>query len=275
MKRLIVDFEGNGIIKIQSKTYVFDCFCVPKNKISNTISGLNTKMFVYVLVNKKEATNIKRQIYIGKTTQGMVRFFSHRKNKKWFDQIFIFTADEGRFDNNTISGLENALIKKYKDCQLYNIDQENSTMNISDDCEEISEQIISILDFLGYPVEVENEQENKDELENVEITNDSNLCVRIKNKILKLNKDITIETMKLYEAYKLNKKNICAISEYNYGLEVQLYIKLSDINDVNSGAYDISYRRRGKKESAIKVTNENELEKALSIIKQIIDNIVG
>ncbi|MCR5786995.1 MAG: hypothetical protein K6G28_04775 [Acholeplasmatales bacterium] len=71
----------------------------------------------------------------------------------------------------------------------------------------------------------------------------------------------------------MGNKNICAVWVGNSGLEIELYINQRDIIDYKDSTYDITNRRRGNRESAIKVKNNNDLEIALKIIKQIIDRI--
>ena len=134
MANLFIEFKGNGIIKTWSKQYPFECFTVPRESVSTAIPDIKTKMGVYFLVNtyegRKDADGnlIKRKVYIGKTSTGMSRFFNHKSKKEWWDKIYFFTANKQYFDEDTILGLENLLITKYKESGLYLMEQENSVL---------------------------------------------------------------------------------------------------------------------------------------------------
>lgn len=285
MANLQVEFKGNGIIKTWSKQYPFVCFIVPRESVSTAIPDIKSKMGVYLLVDSFEGRKnadgsaYKRHIYIGKTSQGMVRFFGHKAKKDWWDKIFYFTAPEEYFDEGTILGLENYLITKYKESDLYTMKQEDSTKKIDEDCELFGDEIVGIMDFYNFPIE-EREQ-NPDELDdqekslkesNSEIKQISKLFMEFDKKIKQLSPEhITSDQMKLYTSYKFENKNICALWLHSYGFELELYIPLKSIQTPNSGAFDITSRKRGKKESGIKVRTNEELEKAISIIQEIIN----
>lgn len=282
MANLFVEFKGNGVIKTWSKQYSFECFIVPRDSVSTAIPDIKTKMGVYFLVNTSEGKidqkgkPIKRNLYIGKTSKGMVRFFSHKSKKEFWNKLFFFTANKQYFDEDTILGLENLLITKYKESNLYLMDQEGSEKDIDEDCEFFGDQIIGIMDFYGYSLEAMESNDSvpeytseKEAVSNAKKT--SNLWQVFDDKIKKIDPaHIRADQMKLYTAYKFENKNLCAVCVRSYGLEIELYINLKDIQTPDSGAFDITFRRRGKKESAIKVENEQQLEKAISVVKEII-----
>lgn len=278
MANLQVEFKGNGIIKIWSKQYNFNCFSVPRKSITTSVPDMDTKMIVYFLVDSFEGKREKRKLYVGKTAKGMTRFFNHKREKEWWDKVFIFTAGERVFDEGTILGLENLLISRFKASGLYTMNQEGSSREIDEDCEFFGEQIIGIMDFLGYSLE---NYESNDEEIRVEASSTqtdtakeaSQLFEKLDNAIKNLSPHITSDQLKLYTSYKFENKNVCAVWLHSYGLEVELYISLADIATPNVGAYDVTNRKRGRRESAIKITNADELAKAMQIIKQIVQTI--
>ena len=71
----------------------------------------------------------------------------------------------------------------------------------------------------------------------------------------------------------MGNSNICAVWINNNSIEIVLYINKNNIIDYKDSVYDITNRRRGKRESAIRIKNENDMIIALKIIKQIIDRI--
>ena len=99
------------------------------------------------------------------------------------------------------------------------------------------------------------------------------LMTSLESRIKELSSRITVHQTALYVAYKIDNHNICAIWPYSHYVEIELYIDLQDIIIQNSGAYDITNRRRGKRKSAIKVANSEGIEKAILIIKQIVNRM--
>lgn len=282
MANLFVEFKGNGIIKTWSKQYSFECFIVPRNSVSTAIPDIKTKMGVYFLVNTNEGKidqngkSIKRNLYIGKTAKGMVRFFDHKSKKNFWNKLFFFTANKQYFDEDTILGLENYLITEYKESKLYTMGQEGSEKDIDEDCLFFGEQIIGIMDYYGYPIDnsevddlLSDEINGKGIVSNAK--NVSSLWQLFDNKIKKIDPThVKADQMKLYTAYKFENKNLCATWIKSYGLEIELYINLKDIKTNDSGAFDITSRKRGKKESAVRIQNEMQIDKTISIIKEII-----
>ena len=286
MANLFIEFKGNGIIKTWSKQYPFECFTVPRESVSTAIPDIKTKMGVYFLVNTYEGRKdtdgnlIKRKVYIGKTSTGMSRFFNHKSKKEWWDKIYFFTANKQYFDEDTILGLENLLITKYKESGLYLMAQENSDKDIDEDCELFGDQIVGVMDFFGYPLEEHDPFEPEPEVEEEGTKEEAIAKAKLTSSLFKDFDEavkglspahISADQMKLYTAYKFENKNVCATWIRNYGLEVELYINLSDIQTPNSGAFDITSRKRGKKESCIRIRNNEQLNKAVSVVREIIN----
>jgi len=284
MANLNIEFKGNGIIKAWSKQYTFECFVVPRESVSTAIPDIKTKMGVYFLVDtfegRKDAHGnpIKRQIYVGKTSTGMSRFFSHKAHKEFWNKIFFFTADKRHFDEDTILGLENLLITKYKESDLYLMKQENSDKEIDEDCELFGEQIMGVMDFFGYPSEIrasfepetEEKTTEKEAVANARLTSD--LFKDFDESIKAISPShIKADQLVLYTAYTFENKNVCAVWKRNYGLEVEFYINVKDIQTPDSGAFDTTFRKRGKKESCIKIKDREQLKKAISVVREIIN----
>ena len=155
------------------------------------------------------------------------------------------------------------------------MDQENSEKDIDEDCELFGDQITGIMDFYGYPLE----EQSPDDKEAEEADQYTEKEAKITSSFLKefdaqvkaiAPAHIKADEMKLYVSYRFENKNICAAWVKNHGLEIELYINIKEIQTPNSGAFDITYRKRGKKESCIKIRNNEQLEKAISIIKEIV-----
>lgn len=276
MANLQVEFKGNKITKIWSKQYNFDCFIVPKNSVASSIPDFDSNMAVYFLIDSKEGKKEKRNLYIGKTSTGMSRFFNHKATKDWWDKIIIFTASEKVFDEGTILGLEKLLINRYRNSNLYIMKQDGSNRRIDEDCEFFVEQIIGIMDFLGYSDTEEIEVTNELKVSPKEVNEavfTSKLAIELDKGIKNFSTHITSDQLKLYTAYRLGNSNICAVWINNNSIEIELYINKNNIIDYGDYVYDITNRRRGNRESAIRIKNENDMKIALNIIKQIIDSI--
>lgn len=277
MANLSIEFKGNGVIKISSKQYNFKCFSVPRNSISTNIPGLETSMFVYFLVDSFQGKREKRKLYVGQTAKGMRRFFDHKGKKEWWDRVYIFTADKCVFDTDTIKGLENLFINKYKATNLYEMDQEGSEWEISEDCLFFAEQMEEVLDFLGYGLSLE--ESNDDEETEVPISKeistsaqDSNSLFKKLDKAIKeINSNIKADPRKLYTAYMLDKDNICAVWVRSKSLEVELYAQLSDVTYRKEKFYDTTSRARGNKKVAIKIESDADIEALIPAVQTIIN----
>lgn len=99
------------------------------------------------------------------------------------------------------------------------------------------------------------------------------LMTTLESRIKELSSRITVHQQALYVAYKIDNKKICAIWPYSHYVEIELCIDLQDIQIEDSGAYDITNRRRGNIKSGIKVASSGDIEKAILIIKQIISGM--
>ncbi len=276
MANLQVEFKGNKITKIWSKQYNFDCFIVPKDSVASSIPDFDSNMAVYFLIDSKEGKKEKRNLYIGKTSTGMSRFFNHKATKDWWDKVIIFTASEKVFDEGTILGLEKLLINRYRNSNLYNMEQEGSNRRIDEDCEFFVEQIIGIMDFLGYSDTEEIEDANDVKVSPKEVKEAvfaSKLAIELDKAIKSYSNHITSDQLKLYTAYRLGNSNICAVWVNTNSIEIELYINKNDITEYQDSVYDITNRRRGNRESAIRIKNDTDMNIALKIIKQIIDRI--
>ncbi len=276
MASLQVEFKGNRITKIWSKQYNFTCFIVPKDSVVSSIPDFDSNMAVYFLIDSREGKKERRSLYIGKTSTGMSRFFNHKVAKDWWDKVIIFTAAEKVFDEGTILGLEELLINRYRDSNLYNMEQEGSNRRIDEDCEFFVEQIIGIMDFLGYSDTEDAEYEHNIKVSPKEVKEakfTSEMALELDKRIKKYSNHIISDQLKLYTAYRLGNSNICAVWVNTNSIEIELYINKNNIIDYKDSVYDIANRRRGNRECAIRIKNKNDMEIALRIIKQIIDRV--
>lgn len=279
MARLIVDFKGDGVIKTWSKQYSFKCFIVPREQISTDIDGLDTNNCVYFLVNSKQAKDIKRSVYIGKTNTGMRRFFDHKRKKDFWDKLFLFTSDNDHFDETTIQGLENYLITMYKKSGLYDMKQENSLQDVDDDCTYFGEQIIDVMDFYEYPILKATKESQRSsikqdilKLDTNDVVQNNELLNKLNTEISSLSNKIKSDKKKLYTVYTVDNKNLFAVWPYSYGFEIEYWSTIDEIKSFtpNSKAYDISNRLRGNRKAAIKVKTIEDLNPAIDIIKFLI-----
>lgn len=265
MADLLIDFKGNGIIKLYSRKFSFDCYIIPKESISSNIEELETINGVYFLINDNESKAIKRHIYIGKTTQGRLqRFADHKKEKDFWNKLVLFNASSKYFDETIVYGLERIFIKKYKESNLYEMQQKDSKREIDDDCYIFVEDISNMMEFLQYPSEKEIPQDSED------INPETNkLFDLFDEKIKKISNDIQQKAWKLYFGYSTSKKNLCAVWVRNYGLEIELYASKKDFKSYDF-VYDTASRGRGGKKCALKVTTKVDVDTAIEIVSKII-----
>ena len=184
-------------------------------------------MAVCFLIDSREGKKERRSLYIGKTSTGMSRFFNHKATKDWWDKVVIFTAAEKVLDEGTILGLEKLLINRYRNSKLYNMEQEGSNRRIDEDCEFFVEQIIGIMDFLGYSDTEDDFSEDKTSVSPKEVKEAkiaSEMALELDEKIKKYSNHIISDQLKLYTAYRLGNTSICAVWVNTNSIEIELYI---------------------------------------------------
>ena len=91
----------------------------------------------------------------------------------------------------------------------------------------------------------------------------------LKNKVLALYPDLTINPLKHYVGFKKGKKhNVISVWPKEKSLEVVLNAKLGTLNDPNELAYDISNRRWTSAQYAFRYDDDIDKDVALDLIKQ-------
>ena len=78
--------------------------------------------------------------------------------------------------------------------------------------------------------------------------------------------------MKLYKSYYCYSENekIMLFALWP-SLEAELYSEQENVSDITSNIYDISNRLRGKRRSAMKIKNSNDVNNLILIAKRIIE----
>lgn len=129
-------------------------YIIPRKMLSDAkkIIGIDNPGIYYLIkTDTKEST----EIYVGKTTQGIVRLADHDKNKDWWDKAILFLADAQDFDSTVISGLEKLAINRLIDCNRflpYNIQKSNVSIKggIIYDIQGYYDDIEFLMATLGY-----------------------------------------------------------------------------------------------------------------------------
>lgn len=266
MADLTIDFKGNGIIKYSSRHFSFKCYVIPKESVKSNIDELSTVNGIYFLINDVEAKNIKRHIYVGKTTQdNLQRFQEHKYNKDFWNKLVLFNATTEYFDETITYGLERIFIDKYKDSNLYEMNQNRSHKDIDNECFIFVDDIVGVMDYLQYPSE-KSDMQNDTEVVNIDT---NNIFDDFNKKIEDLNEGIEVVPWQLYYGYRKQKRNLCAVWVKNYGLEIEFYCERNDLNMID-GVYDTRFRKRGHKHCALKITSRGEIVKAIEAVKTIL-----
>lgn len=231
--------------------------------------GDNTN-FVYCLFNDKQAKDIKRDFYIGKTTDLISREIDHKRKKKWWDTIILFTEDKRVFEESDIGAVERILYEKYKACDLYNLkNTQHPKSDIDNYHSNFAEYIISILDYQGYGIE-------KDEniiLSEESIEKAGALSDEIDATIRSLHQTIVADPKSRYVTYLMNdgknKRYLCTVKPVLSGksFEIDFFTNV----DALSRKYDflIKVSHMHNRECRMKISSNDDLKALESVLRDM------
>lgn len=97
---------------------------------------------------------------------------------------------------------------------------------------------------------------------------EDSLYNRLKRVIESIDQNLIETPLKLYVAFKKDKKNVVSLWPRNGGMEVALNAKLGTIHDEHDLMYDISNRRWSSEQYAFKVFQDTDMEAVKDLIQQ-------
>lgn len=112
---------------------------------------------VYYLINDEKGA--LQRIYIGQTTQGIVRLDDHKVKKEFWNKAILFLAEDKVLNLDLISALEKYAIEKAQESNRYSVENKINPKYRIDQyqkplVEEVYEEIEFIMSTLGYDMEV-------------------------------------------------------------------------------------------------------------------------
>lgn len=272
--KFFVEVTDRGVKEIWQKPMALRCFIVDRNSLTKKLiekiqDGDNTN-FVYCLFNDKQAKDIKRDFYIGKTTDLISREIDHKRKKKWWDTIILFTEDKRVFEESDIGAVERILYEKYKACDLYNLkNTQHPKSDIDNYHSNFAEYIISILDYQGYGIE-------KDEniiLSEESIEKAGALSDEIDATIRSLHQTIVADPKSRYVTYLMNdgknKRYLCTVKPVLSGksFEIDFFTNV----DALSRKYDflIKVSHMHNRECRMKISSNDDLKALESVLRDM------
>lgn len=133
---------------------VMTAYIIPRKMLSEakTVVGISNPGIYYLIKTRVEESI---EIYVGQTTQGIVRIKDHNKNKDWWDKAILFLADAQHFDSTVINGLEKLAINSVINSNRYtpyNIQKSNISIKggILYDIQNYYDDIEFLMATLGY-----------------------------------------------------------------------------------------------------------------------------
>jgi hypothetical protein len=269
-----VEITDRGVKEIWKKAGILKCFVVSRNSLTKKrieiIQNGNNTNFVYCLFNSKQAKDIKRDFYIGKTTDLISREIDHKRKKKWWDTIILFTDDKKRFEESDIGAVERILFEKYKACELYNLkNSQHPKSSIDNYHNDFAEYIISILDFEGYGIEKDEDVVLSEET----IEEAGALSEKIDETIKNVHKLIISDPKSRYITYLLdnskNKKYLCTVKPLSSGktFEVDFFTSV----DALSHKYDflIKVSHMHNRECRMRISSNDDLKALEAVLKDM------
>ncbi len=272
--RFTVEILDRGVKRIWLKPEILRCFIVDRNSLTKKLieeiqDGDNTN-FVYCLFNDKQAKDIKRDFYVGKTTDLISREIDHKRKKKWWDTIILFTEDKRVFEESDIGAVERILYEKYKDSELYDLkNTQHPKSDVDNFHTDYAEYIISILDYQGYGIE-------KDEniiLSEETIEEAGALSEKIDAVIKNLHQTIVADPKSRYVTYLMddgkNKRYLCTVKPVLSGksFEIDFFTNV----DALSQKYDflIKVSHMHNRECRMRISSNDDLKALEAVLRDM------
>lgn len=105
---------------------------------------------IYFLLGQKGESALS-QIYIGQTTNGVMRIQEHQREKDFWSTCILFVTNNNSFDRNAIDYMEHSFIQKSRESKAYhlvNTDMREKSPNISFENLPEYNQYIAQIEFL-------------------------------------------------------------------------------------------------------------------------------
>ena len=275
--RYIMNVEEDFIEYINSDS-TLDCYLLERGTISKSVCNeivdrSHGNFVIYFLYDGREAqiTDQKRKLYIGETSNLYNRMIDHNRKKDWWTHALIFTGDKRKITEVCIFALERLLIEAYGSCNYYNLmNSQSSEREIDDDYDSKLNYINGIMDIIGYPLQNENNLSRSQKDIDKASLKETELYSAVETALEGVLEVVKFDQWKLYRNYYTfaDNKKIMLFALWPNG-EAEFYASKQMLSDITSDVYDISSRKRGNRQAALKI--KNNLDVLVSISKIIIE----
>lgn len=157
MTTQFIDGEPNGVRVCRCTLSTITTVFVPRPLLSRAkqVTDLPQRG-IYYLINDQDGA-ISR-LYVGQTTQGLLRLDDHNAKKDFWNKAILFLADDSEFSLDNISALEKFAIDQARASKRYTVDNKvDPKYKINQYQRPIVEQIYEEIAFLmasfGYYIE--------------------------------------------------------------------------------------------------------------------------
>lgn len=157
MTTQFIDGEPNGIRVCRCTLSTITTLFVPRPALARAkrIEDLPLRG-IYYLINDEDG--IISRLYIGQTTQGLLRLDDHNAKKEFWNKAILFLADDNEFSLDNVSALEKYAIQQARASKRYTVDnKQDPKYKINQYQKPIVEEIYDEISFLmgsfGYQIE--------------------------------------------------------------------------------------------------------------------------
>lgn len=268
----------NGFVEYLNSDSTLDCYLLERGRISKSVCetikdrshGNNA---IYFLFDRREPqiTEQKRRLYVGETTNVYNRMIDHDRKKDWWTHALVFTGDQRKISEVCIMALERLLIDAFEGCQKYDLmNSQSSAKDINGDYDTKLNYIFNVLDTIGYSLQTENNlDKSQKDIDNASLK-EKQLYSVVETALEKAIETVKYDQWKLYRNYYtfVDNRKIMLFALWPNG-EAEFYASKQMLEDLTNDIYDITSRRRGNRQVAMKI--KNNLDVLVSITKRIIE----
>lgn len=157
MTTQFIDGEPNGVRVCRCMLSTITAVFVPRPLLARA-KGIEDlpQRGIYYLINDEDG--VLSRLYVGQTTQGLLRLDDHNAKKDFWNKAILFLADDGEFSLDSISALEKYAIQQARASKRYDVEnKQDPRYRINQYQRPIVEQIYEEIAFLmanfGYQIE--------------------------------------------------------------------------------------------------------------------------
>lgn len=157
MTTQFIDGESNGIRVCRCTLSTITTVFVPRPLLARAkrIEDLPQRG-IYYLINDEDG--VISRLYVGQTTQGLLRLDDHNVKKDFWNKAIMFLADDNEFSLDNISALEKYAIQQARASKRYTVENKQDPKYRINQyqrpiVEQIHEEIAFLMGSFGYQIE--------------------------------------------------------------------------------------------------------------------------